>query len=146
MAQSKFIHPLWGLFALVVVGFPVGVLCWPDPPPPQRYGELPNFSLLDQTGAPFERWDMTGGVWVADFIFTRCPEICPLLSTRMAQLQDLVLAHDSGGPPIGLVSITVDPRHDTPAVLAEYGSKFSADPSVWSFLTGSENDIQLRSE
>jgi len=60
----------------------------------------------------------------------------------MAQLQDLVLAHDSGGPPIGLVSITVDPRHDTPAVLAEYGSKFSADPSVWSFLTGSENDIR----
>ncbi|MFT5687162.1 MAG: protein SCO1/2 [Myxococcota bacterium] len=69
---------------------------------------------------------------MADFIFTRCPNICPTLSARMQQLQPGVAAEEG----IGLLSISVDPEHDTPAVLTEYASKLNADPTLWRWVTG----------
>lgn len=100
-------------------------------------GAVPEFSLTDQTGAVFSSAaDLTGKVWVADFFFTTCPGPCPRMSSQMHQVQ---IALASKG--IRLVSMTVDPEHDTPPVLADYSRHFEAQPGVWFFLTGSRGAL-----
>lgn len=95
-------------------------------------GEVPAFSLTDATGATVTAADLRGKVWVADFIFTSCPDVCPVLSAHMAEVQ----GHYAGNDRVRLVSFSVDPGTDTPPVLAAYGARFGADPVKWSFLTG----------
>jgi protein SCO1/2 len=94
-------------------------------------GSVEPFELTDQSGQPFDSSRLAGKVWVADFIFTTCPGPCPRMSSQMHQVQ-----RELEGRGIQLVSFTVDPEHDTPAVLAEYGRRFKASPGVWHFLTG----------
>ena len=93
---------------------------------------VPAFSLVDQNDAPVTDQSLRGKPWVAAFIFTRCAGPCPMMSANMAKLQQRV-PH----PDLKLVSFTVDPARDTPAVLKEYAKTFDADESRWSFLTGS---------
>jgi len=73
-----------------------------------------------------------GSVWVADFIYTACNEPCPMMTTQMRQLQSSAAEISD----VLLVSIIVDPAHDTPAVLADYAAHFKQDPARWFFLTG----------
>ena len=95
-------------------------------------GTIPEFRFTTQEGKTLTREDLLGKVWVADFVFTRCAGPCPMMTSRMAELaKGLLKAKD-----VRLVSISVDPDHDTPAVLSEYASRMSADPSRWIFLTG----------
>lgn len=98
------------------------------------YGEAPNFQLTERSGKPFTKADLVGAVWIADFIFTRCPGLCPMLSTRMATLQQKL--YDTTSPPVRLVSFSVDPEWDTPERLREYASHYQAHPERWLFLTG----------
>jgi len=95
-------------------------------------GDLPHFALTDRSGELVDSEQLRGKVWIADFIFTRCPDYCPALTARMAQLQKR-LARDPD--PVRLVSFSVDPEHDTPAVLAAYAARAGAQPP-WLFLTG----------
>jgi protein SCO1/2 len=95
-------------------------------------GSAPQFELTDQTGRPFDSASLTGHVWVADFIFTTCQGPCPMMSSNMSRLQ----ASTAATPDVKLVSFTVDPEHDTPAVLSEYGKHFKAEAARWRFLTG----------
>jgi protein SCO1/2 len=104
--------------------------CTSQPPLP-TYGMVSDFSLTDQTGAAFSSKALEKHVWVADFIYTTCPGPCPRMSSQLHQLQ-AGLGHSD----LRLVSFTVDPQHDTPAVLTAYGKHFEADPAKWSFLTG----------
>ncbi len=100
-------------------------------------GSVPAFTLTDQTGETFASPDhLKGQVWVADFMFTTCPGPCPRMSSQMHQVQ---MALEKEG--IKLVSFTVDPKHDTPEVLAEYGKTYKASPGVWYFLTGTQPDL-----
>jgi protein SCO1/2 len=93
-------------------------------------GEIPEFSLVDQTGKPVTKSDLAGSVWIADFIYTGCSAACPMLTQRMGEIgRDL-------GPKIRLVSFTVDPETDTPERLKDYSERFGAKPESWSFLTG----------
>ncbi len=107
--------------------------CTKTPPLPV-YGQVPEFQLVAQDGRPFERSALDGKIWVADFIFTTCAGPCPLLSRKMQKLQNTLRDQ----PDVRLVSFTVDPKRDTPAVLAEYGKRYQADPARWFFLTGGE--------
>ncbi len=100
------------------------------------YGALPAFSLIDQQGRSVTREDLAGSVWVADFIFTRCAGQCPRMSAQMASLQ----AAFSQAPQLRLVSFTVDPVHDTPAVLDAYARRFGAGEQ-WRFVTGPREAI-----
>lgn len=84
--------------------------------------------------------DLRGKVWVADFIFTNCAGPCPRLTSHMSRLQE-ALAGVAGGGEVRLVSFSVDPEKDTPEVLAEYGRRFRADFTRWSFLTGGKQAI-----
>lgn len=96
------------------------------------YGPVPDFSLTDQTGATVRSADLKGHPWLANFIFTSCATICPMLSTQMAGFQ----AEFADWPALRLVSFTVDPARDTPEVLASYGARFGAQAGRWYFLTG----------
>ncbi|MBY0375975.1 MAG: SCO family protein [Bryobacteraceae bacterium] len=99
------------------------------------YQTVPAFSLTDQSGERFSRDRLQGRVWIADFIFTRCPGPCLRMSARMKQLAK------SLPPEAGLVSFTIDPDYDTPEVLARYAKRYQADPARWTFLTGSKQDL-----
>ena len=101
--------------------------------PPQDGELLPAFSLQERGGKTVTNTDLQGKVWVVDFIFTRCPNVCPDLTRRMRDIREKL--DEQGGRDVVVVSITVDPKHDTPKVLADYANNFHADPS-WLFLTG----------
>lgn len=102
------------------------------------YGAVPPFSLTDRTGRPVRLSDLEGKVWVVDFIFTTCPGPCPVMTSQMKRLQDEL----KGNPRVRLVSITVDPETDTPAVLSKYAAAVGGDPERWFFLTGPKNEIR----
>jgi protein SCO1/2 len=99
--------------------------------------QLPSFSLTERSRKPIGLDDLKSLVWIADFIFTRCPGPCPLMSSRMAKLQETFREEDS----LRLVSITVDPEYDTPQVLSEYANMFQAKEGRWFFLTGEKSMI-----
>jgi protein SCO1 len=100
------------------------------------YGTLPSFELVNQNGQPFGSRELAGKIWIADFIFTNCPGPCPIISTRMSELQKPLEKTD-----IHLVSFTVDPERDTPEVLRAYAEKSHAQTERWDFLTGSRSAI-----
>ena len=101
-------------------------------------GTVPDFHFTTQDGKPLTRADLLGKVWVIDFFFTRCPGPCPMMSSRMAEIsKELKKAKD-----VRLVSLSIDPEHDTPQVLKEYASHFGANPDRWIFLTGPSDQVQ----
>ena len=101
-------------------------------------GQMPDFTLTDQNGGAVRLSGFEGQLVAIDFIYTRCPlpDVCPRLSANFARLQKRF------GGKIVLLSITLDPRHDTPEVLAEYAQRWRADSHTWLFLTGSEDAIK----
>jgi protein SCO1/2 len=104
---------------------------------PDHPRQLANFALSDCTGRPVTRRDLDGKIVVVDFLFTGCTLTCPAVSGQMAQIQQLT----TNQPDVKLVSLTVDPRDDTPAVLEKYGERFGADASRWLFLTGDKGEL-----
>jgi protein SCO1/2 len=101
-----------------------------------RYGEVPSFVFTERSGRRVTTTDLRGSVWVVDFIYTECTESCPTQSLELAQLQ----REFSGTPDLRLVSITVDPAHDTPGVLRAYAERYGASERWW-FLTGDKREI-----
>jgi len=96
---------------------------------------VPPFELTAQTGEPITRGDLDGQPWVANFVLTRCTLICPFLTRSMFNLQT-ELDRDDRFDGVRLVSFSVDPGHDTPAVLTEYARQHGADADRWTFVTG----------
>lgn len=102
------------------------------------YGQVPPFVLTSQTGAAFDSAQaLKGKVWVADFMFTTCMGPCPLMTQQLRGVQK----RTAGITDLHLVSFTVDPKTDTPPVLAEYATKFQADTKRWTFLTGAPDKL-----
>src|SRR5213594_939236 len=100
------------------------------------YGTVPEFVLLNQDGKNFGSAQLRGKIWIADFIYTTCPGPCPMISTRMSELQKPLEKTD-----VHLVSFSVDPEKDTPEVLRGYAEKLHAEPKHWDFLTGPKSAI-----
>lgn len=128
----------WLRIGLALVA--VGLLVWrfqlarrpaPTSMPAIDYGRVADFSFIDQNGKPFGLKDLEGKVWVADFFFTSCMGPCPLLTTKMAQLQ----AEFSKNKDLMFVSFSVDPDYDKPDVLKKYAATYGAGDN-WHFLTG----------
>lgn len=99
--------------------------------------QLPDFRLLERSGKTLGLADLKGKVWIADFIFTRCPGPCPRMGSRMASLQHDLRLEDG----LRLVSISVDPEFDTREVLAKYAAQYQAEEGRWFFLTGDKTTI-----
>lgn len=140
----------WGTLILVLAGV-VGtaVWTWQGVGTRQRgweerpleglgsFGTVPDFALIERSGRRVERSHLLGKVWIVNFIYTHCPDTCPLQSAQMAQLQvDLMTEKE-----VRLVSITVDPERDTLEALSRYAGRFGADPDRWLFLTGEKGAI-----
>lgn len=136
-----------GLLAATALAAAVGAAAWwarrPDPAPAVTtleqlgdYGVVPDFALTERSGRRITRDDLRGRVWVADFIYTECRETCPTQSLEFAQLQ----REFAGAADLRLVSVTVDPAHDTPAVLRRYAERYRAGEGWW-FLTGDKRDV-----
>lgn len=122
--------------AALLLGVMAAIACRRADPLPVL-GTLPPFSLTERNGHAVAADDLRGQVWVAAFIFTRCPDVCPALTARMAGLRAPLA---SASPHVRLVSLSVDPAHDTPQVLRDYADRHGAGPDWW-FLTGPRDTV-----
>jgi len=109
------------------------LMCRPEQKPLRDIGTVPAFSLVDQTGQPFTDLAMRDHVTIVSFVFTRCDTICPVISMKMARIQEKTF---DVGRDVKLVSFSVDPKYDTPDRLTAYAQKYGADPERWRFVTG----------
>ncbi len=101
------------------------------------YHQIPNFVLTDQNGIEFTNSYLDSNIYVASFFFATCPTICPKMATNMLQVQDRFRDRKD----FKLLSITVNPEHDTPEVLKEYAQKVHAMEDKWTFLSGDKDKI-----
>ena len=101
-----------------------------------RHWSVPDFALTERTGQTVKLADFAGQVWVADFFYTTCPGPCPMMSSRLSEVQKQLGTE----PGLRLVSISIDPEKDTPDVLKLYAEKFQATDR-WLFLTGPKAGI-----
>ena len=130
----------WALLVLTISGLSVvRAMATKLPPPLPVMGKLGDFSFTDQNGQPFGSEKLRGRVWVANFIFTRCPTICPLQTEKMGQVQHRAR---NLGEAFHIVSFDVDPEYDTPEKLKEYAGKHRVSPRMWSFVTAPFAELQ----
>lgn len=101
-------------------------------------GQLPEFSLVDQDQQVFNRASMEGKLWVSAFVFTHCRTVCPRITAHMKGIQSRL----SDVPGVHLLSVTVDPRNDTPEVVKAYMTKNGLDERNWRFVTGQGDTIR----
>ncbi|APZ93524.1 FG-GAP-like repeat-containing protein [Fuerstiella marisgermanici] len=101
----------------------------------------PDFVLTDQSGQDYGSDDILGRACIVNFFFTRCQETCPLQTARLAELQEKWESNPAWNE-IRMISITVDPAHDTPDVLMDYAKATNADTDHWKFLTGPDDAIK----
>lgn len=92
---------------------------------------IPNANLVTETGKPLQLDALKGNVVVYDFIFTNCAGTCPMMTAAMRRVTKKI----DKDAPVRFVSISVDPKRDTPPVLQAYATRFRNDPR-WTFLTG----------
>lgn len=106
-----------------------------------RGDAVPDFELVDQDGLPLRLSDYEGQTLVLTFIYTRCPipTYCPLLSQRFEALQPRL--KERFGTDVRLLSISIDPEHDTPAVLRDYARRYTSDTGTWTFATGTPEQV-----
>ncbi|HEX9454320.1 MAG TPA: SCO family protein [Candidatus Binatia bacterium] len=118
------------------------------PIPPKQPSEIgrrvvkkpvPDFTLMDQDGKSFRFAASHGKVVLITFIFTTCPDVCPLLTAKFAAIQRALAEQKIAD--YQLLSITTDPERDSTAALKEYAGRFKADLTHWSFVTGTRADL-----
>jgi protein SCO1 len=130
----------WLIVAAVVVAVPfVAVFAFATIRPVKvvpRMGLAPGFSLVDQTGARLTSEDTRGSVTVYTFGYTRCGARCAAADTLFRELQGRLDEAEPGDVPIRLVTVSFDPEHDSPEVLAAAAAERGADPEIWTFATG----------
>lgn len=127
----------------------VSVPAWPHiPMPPKTPSEIGrravniavhDFTLTDQNGKPYRFASVRGKLVLVTFIFTTCPDVCPLLTAHFAAIQRAL--EEKKIKDYQLISITTDPERDTAPVLKDYAGRYKADLKSWSFLTGSRDEL-----
>jgi protein SCO1/2 len=134
---------LWRLLIVLLAGI-VGALAWrwyrgydAAQAALPVYGVVGDFTLVERSGQPLGLVDLKGRLWIVNFFFSNCTIICPRTMPQMARLQEALADAEA----VRLVSITVDPEHDTAPVLAEFAQRFDAQPDRWYFLTGDQQAI-----
>jgi len=144
---------LWGVVAVICITV-VGIVIWrwqaraisetKSQLPLEglkNYGAVPDFTFAERSGRKISLADLKGKVWVAQFFYTHCTDICPLTVPQMGLLHLEYLNDPDFRSAVRFVSITVDPERDTAEVLSKYAEHFSADPDLWLFLTGDKATI-----
>ncbi len=130
----------WLIFWLLSFSYPIyKTLNRTLPPPLPIYYTVPEFHLTNEFGKPFSNNDLNGRFYIASFMFTSCPTTCPVLLTKL----DLVQKRIRGlGTKAAIVTFTVDPEVDTPDVLYKFARKRHSNPFIWTYLTGTQADLE----
>ena len=136
------------LFAFVVISMVLSFSSmapgWAQSSPKVKIGQkVPDFTLLDQAGKSVKLSDFKGKVVLVTFLYTQCPDPskCPMLAEKLGKTRDLVDTLDGGRDRFQIMSITIDPKRDTPEHLKGYSQGMSRDFPNWSFLTGKATDV-----
>ena len=106
--------------------------------PSSSLHSVPAFTLTNANAQAFGLQNLTGKVWIADFVFTTCATTCPIMMEQTSKLQKALPSTDS----LTFVSISINPAYDTPAVLKAFAQKRRANHKNWEFLTGPMEDIK----
>jgi len=131
---------VWGFFIGIVMLTAIRPFLRRIPEPPPVLFQLKEYSLVGMDGKPYGSAELRGQVYVANVFSTSCRSICPAVMRGMARLQDGFAQRKTQG--IRLVSISVDPDHDTPEVLTEYSKGLGVDPLRWALLTGDPVEVR----
>ena len=99
--------------------------------------KVPEFTFSNQDSLFISNEDFKGKVYVAEFFFTSCPSICPIMNKNMKKIETQFGARND----FGIASFTIDPKHDTPSVLKEYAEGYDVFSQNWHFLTGDKEKI-----
>ncbi|MFM9825703.1 SCO family protein [Flavobacterium sp.] len=102
-----------------------------------KIGPVPKFELMNQDNIKISNQTYKGKVYVLEFFFSTCPSICPKMNLSMLSIENKFF----GNPNFGIVSITIDPEHDTAKVLQSHRELLGVKSSNWNFLTGDKNNI-----
>ena len=101
------------------------------------YYKIPPFQFVNQDSLPVSDKTFDGKIYVTDFFFVTCPTICPKMKTQLKRVYEKF----KGNPDVMLLSYTIDPRHDTPAVLKEFATNLGITGNQWQFATGPKEEI-----
>ena len=101
------------------------------------YPTIPDFSFLNQYGDTVTGRSFEGKIYVADFFFTTCPTICPPMKKNLLKVYNAYLSN----PDVGILSHTIDPDHDSVAVLKKYADDLGVKGTMWQFVTGNRDRI-----
>ena len=101
------------------------------------YHTIQPFAFLDQDSSLITNVDFQNKVYVADFFFTSCPSICPIMKTQMLRIYEKFEKDEN----VAFLSHSIDPRHDTVAVLREYAERLGVESNKWHFVTGEKETI-----
>lgn len=144
------------IFVVILVGIPLSIYYYLEginfgtrlkvfgPKEKNEKGEMVDhtiapFSYIDQLGDTITQEDFNGKVYIANYFFASCPTVCPRMLTQVMRVQK----EFKGNPHFRIISHTVDPRHDSSAVLYLYSHNYNADSSMWYFVTGDRKQIYL---
>jgi len=112
------------------------------PSPLADIGPAPATVLIDTAGKRFDIASRRGKVVLVSFVYTTCNGVCPLTTQSLTGIQKRLQAAKLWGTSVEFISITLDPKRDTPEVLGRYARLFGADPAAWHFLTGSSPQVE----
>ena len=139
-----------GLLAIIILILPTAIyvfltygkhnfahLPYVGPQTDSTYHSIPDFAFVNQFNDTISQSDYEGNIYLANFVFTTCPTICPVMTYNMRRVQQKTAQY----PNFKILSHTVFPEYDTPEVLLEYANKMEADLSNWNFVTGNREDI-----
>jgi protein SCO1/2 len=111
------------------------------PPEPPIIAQVPEYELISENGQRFGSKQLKGRVYLASFVFTRCPTVCPKMLREMESIQKRVRGT---GQKVAIVSFTVDPEFDNESVLFKTARQYKANPFIWTFLTGSDTEAMFK--
>ena len=130
----------WAFSVFLLFAFPVfRSLVRKLPPPPPTLSQVPPFTLTNQFGRPFGSQDLKNKIYLASFAFTSCPTTCPKLMQNLKKIQKRVRGL---GQKVHIVTLSVDPKNDTPSVLLKQARLYKSNPYIWTLLTGDEKTLR----
>jgi protein SCO1/2 len=133
--ENKFSIPLFGRKQLSILN-PKSDLC-PQPANGDTMHRVPPFKFLSQDGVEITEKDFEGKIYVAEFFFTRCPTICPKMTAELTRIQEAF----KDSKEVKILSHSIDPLYDSIQILKQYGQRYNADFSMWTFVTGDSTAI-----
>lgn len=141
---ERLVRSAWFWVVFLVIGFSYPIYRSMNrvlPPELPIIAQVPEFELISENGQRFGSKDLRDRVYLANFVFARCPSVCPRMLGELEKIQKRIRGT---GKKVAIVTFTVDPQHDNEKVLFDLARKHDANPFTWTFLTGSDKDAMFK--